>query len=273
MRKSLIQRFKDLLPWGATKTSDVCEPSGSSKAEDRERRVPTSIRESMASVQNSAISAISNPEMKANPLIADNDFIQNDDLAKLHQDLGPDPSTILGENYGAPFKWDHPDDLFIDFQYVSGVAMGDMEFFLRYTGAKLVDESNQVVDGMLTPEEREKYPQHFYPCFAEIKDVVNAHLTTPLMQLNDVQYCLLVLYESVMGLLLIREDDAIDIKRRGVGFETETDKLHYQMQFLRFDATALKRMDPAWGAAAIYNSRRGRQEPLRVNFANYIESE
>lgn len=177
------------------------------------------------------------------------------------------PSEFLGEGYGNPIHWENKDDMFVEFQILDSVVMNDVDFFLRYVGE---DADGMCSPRPLAPEEKVKYPLHIFPCFAECAEVVSAQMTKPLQHLNADQECFVVAYENVLGLLVFGNSDTVDIARRSVGFEDEKDKLHYQIQFMRFDKAAIERMDLAYEPAEYYRQMHFKGFPtLRVNFAKY----
>lgn len=171
-----------------------------------------------------------------------------------------DPVTILGENYGTNFNWEHEDDMFVDFQIVGGLAVDDPEFFMRY------------VHSVIEPEEKDLYPMHITPCFAERGIVVIAHMAQHMLELIDGRHCFIVVYENVMGLITASETDMVDIQRASIGFEDNPDQLHYQLQFVRFDDKAVAKIGPAWTPLTMYTARQQQFQPLRINFAKYIET-
>lgn len=172
-----------------------------------------------------------------------------------------DPTTILGENYGDPIQWEHNDDLFVEFQVLTTIVMDDVAFFMRY------------IQGDLSEAERKEYPHHFHPCFVELNEMLRTELQQPLISLNDDQSCYIAIFQNTMGLLLVSESDALDIRRRSLGMGEETDQLHYQLQFMRFDQKFIDKIDFAGTVIDHYHRQSERIPPLRVNFAKYNEIE
>jgi hypothetical protein len=178
----------------------------------------------------------------------------------------PEPESVLGPDFGTDLKWLHPEDQFVEFQTISMMAMDDPDFFFRYIGADPGTGRQS-----LTPEEQEQYPQHFYPCFADMAEVVKMHMQQPLQHLNEDQAAWMVAYGNVMGMILVTVTDEVDIKRRSIGLEDETTTLHYQVQFQRFDPKAIARFRPAWNAVTMFYHSQNHYPPLQVNFAKYNE--
>lgn len=172
-----------------------------------------------------------------------------------------DPTTILGEDYGDPIQWEHNDDLFVEFQVLQTVVMDDVAFFMRY------------IEGDLTEAERKEYPQHIHPCFVELENLLRAELHQPMLNLNEDQSCYIAIFQNTMGLLLVSESDARDIRRRALGMGEDTDQLHYQLQFMRFDQKFIDKIDFAGTVIDHYHRQSKRIPPLRVNFAKYNEIE
>lgn len=180
--------------------------------------------------------------------------------AALDAQRAPDPSVILGEGYGEPLHWDHKDDMFVDFQVYRGLVVGDPDFFMRYMKSEL------------TEEEKQEFSYIFHPCFAEMTELVNSYMFIPLQELNEDQRCAIVVFQNVLGILLVTEDDAVDVIRRSIGLEDETKKTHYQLQFMRFDETVIKRLDLAGDVIEQYHAHKAFRPALRVNFAQYNET-
>ncbi len=177
------------------------------------------------------------------------------------------PSDFLGEDYGTPLHWAHKDDMFVNFQILDSVVMEDVDFFLRYTGE---DADGMCAPRPLSAEEKLKYPLHIFPCFTEVAEVISAQMTKPLQYLNADQECFVVAYQNVFGLLVFGNVDTVDISRRSVGFEDEKEKLHYQIQFMRFDKAAIERMGLVQDPATYHSQMHFKGFPtLRVNFAKY----
>lgn len=175
--------------------------------------------------------------------------------------VGRKPEDVLGEGYGDPIVWTHKDDLFVDFQILREIVAGDVSFFMRYLSYEM------------TQEEKDVYPYFYAPCFAEVREVVNASMQTPLLEISEEQSCFLAFFENVMGLLLVSQSDVDDIKRRSFGFEDVPEKSVYQMTFMRFDPKVVERLDFAGTVIAHYELAKTQRDPLRVNFATYNENE
>lgn len=172
-----------------------------------------------------------------------------------------DPIEYLGEGYGGPLIWTHPDDLFVDFQIVKEFVADDVDFFFRY------------MQNELTTEERDVYPYFYTQCFAEVKEVVLKSMQSPLLEISDEQSCFIVFFQNVMGLLLFSRTDADDVKRRSFGFEDVPEKMFYQMTFMRFDHKVVEKLGLTMTPNEFYSSSKKLFDPLRVNFASYNENE
>jgi hypothetical protein len=180
------------------------------------------------------------------------------------QPLGDIPlaEQFLGEGYGDPLFWRHQDDLFVDFQILKHIVVDDVAFFMRYLNHELSEDEKQV------------YPYFYSPCFAEVKDVVAAEMSGhPLLEISEEQSCYIVMFQNVMGLLLLSKTDVDDIHRRSYGFEDVPEKQFYPMTFMRFDKNAIERLDFAGTVIEHYHHSKNHSNPIRVNFAQYNNDE
>lgn len=172
-----------------------------------------------------------------------------------------DPVEYLGEGYGDPIIWNHPDDLFVDFQILRHIVVDDVSFFMRYLNHELKEE------------EKDVYPYFYTRCFAEVKEVVEAQMHMPLLEISEEQSCFIVMLQNVMGLLLFSQSDVDDIKRRSFGFEDVPEKGFYQMTFMRFDQKVIERLDFAGTVIEHYHHSKNHSNPIRVNFGQYNNDE
>lgn len=171
----------------------------------------------------------------------------------------PSPTKYLGPNLNGSLNWSHPDDLFVDFQILRNVVMGDPEFFQRYVNNQLLDDEKHMA-------------AEYHPCFAETDEVVEAHMRSNMMEFGDSgMRCFMVSIFNSFGLLLVSEDECVEIIRRAVGLEVEKPSLHFKMQFMRFTDEAIAKFDLAGNVTDLYQSSYKTIPPLRVNLAKYID--
>lgn len=200
------------------------------------------------------------PEDMTHEGIAAAERASNESMRKMREihrqmNAAPDPRSILGANAPEDLKWDHPDDLFVEFSVNDAIVVEDVGFLLAY------------ILGGLTEAEKERYPTAFFPCFAEFEDMHWLVAGTPMLAMDEETHCIHVSIGEVVGILMIRNEDVKALTNSAAGIEFGGTSEFVHMQFMRFDIAAVKRFSIAT------------KEPLtsgaviRVNFAKFKEDE
>ena len=170
----------------------------------------------------------------------------------------PPVSEVMGEDYGADFRWTHPDDLFINFKILTRIVVSDPAFFSKY------------IQRTLDKEDLNAYSIDYCECFAAVEELAPVEDLGAIAIMDQESYCILVAWQNVFGMIILNQDDVIDIKRRSAGFEDPHPTGYYHMTFARFDPEALIRMD------LVGRHEYGYAEQIphfKVNFAKFNHEE
>lgn len=177
------------------------------------------------------------------------------------KDSGPSVPKVeeyLGKDYGPKLVWDHPDDLFIDFNVVPRMVVYEPRFMMRYVSSELRDD------------ERGLYPYKHTPCHVEIGEAVGLNMIHPWNQINDYQYGTFVSYHNVLGVLIAATSDFEHVRRLSLGLTSDEleGKLYIQLQFMQFPPEVIAKIGLGHSVSELH---RQSSTNIRINFAKFIE--
>lgn len=166
----------------------------------------------------------------------------------------PNPAHYIGKAGAKIVKWDHPDDMFVDFTVVGSINSTDRD---------------RTEDYIRAGHDQGKMRSSFLQITVAISDMVIMSTMCDLKEISPDHYCHPVVLRNsplTFGLLLVDDKTYIDILRRSHGtVEEEGDDERYRLQYMAFDEDFVKELG--------INGAHHLPVDLTINFAPYEADE
>lgn len=136
----------------------------------------------------------------------------------------PEPS-----NYDLPdegVNWEHPHDLFVQFNIINQLSVKDSVLFMNYC-----------------TKNDNAHPMSIHPVTVDIESMVELYTVAPYKTLEENHHCYVVKLKDRYGLLLLEINTVTDMIRRSVGIIDHPDHHVYLMQVMMFPVPVVEELE------------------------------